>query len=201
MDVKTLRALVIEHKDLGMSYQEISDMLEREYNVVRSRQALQGMYTRAIDRRNRELENKKSKICIIADIVNIHCLGYNKTEITRIIKSLGHNLSYRRVVSIVNSQDKYIKEVETAIGNRVADKLGSIEYISELKDIIKYKEVSITDKKINEYIVMGYNIIINNKINEVLSEVYKMTDDRGIVRQVANNIDFKLDFENFRGNI
>lgn len=201
MDVKTLRALVIEHKDLGMSYQEISDMLERDYNVVRSRQALQGMYTRAVDRRNRELEDRKNKICIIADIVNIHCLGYNKTEITRIIKSLGHNLSYRRVVSIVNSQDKYIKEVETAIGNRVADKLGSIEYISELKDIIKYKEVPITDKKIKEYIAMGYNIIINNKINEVLSEVYKMTDDRGIVRQVANNIDFKLDFENFRGNI
>ena len=40
MDSKTLKAFVIEHKDKGLSYQDISDKLREEFNIIRSRQAL-----------------------------------------------------------------------------------------------------------------------------------------------------------------
>ena len=54
MDSKTLKAFVIEHKDKGLSYQDISDKLREDFNIIRSRQALQGIYTRAMNSNNNQ---------------------------------------------------------------------------------------------------------------------------------------------------
>ena len=43
IDNNTLRSLVVNCRDRGMTYQEISNMLRSEYGVVRTRQAVQQM--------------------------------------------------------------------------------------------------------------------------------------------------------------
>ena len=192
MDNKTLRALVVEYKDDDMTYQEISDKLAEEHGVIRSRQALQGMYQRAIKRK--DTEDMRDRIVAKADIVNIYCLGYSRTEIQEIVNNMGYDLNYNDIITTINEQEEYIEQVEATIVNRLEGMLIFSDNINDLKESLIYKEMEITDKKLNEYMVDAYTNIARDKIHEVLASAYRFTDDTIMARKIARrfNIDFSI---------
>lgn len=199
MDNRTLKALVIELKEKELTYREISYRLERDYKIKRSRQALQGMYTRAV--RDNLTDKQKERIIATSDVVNIYCLGYNRKEVARIIGDMGYNLTYNDVVVMIRDETNYIKDVSDYNRMKITEYLGGVNDIEELRRLLSYKGVKPTDKQVKKYVTGAYNLIIKDRINEVLADAYKFTDDKNVIKKVADNIDYKLDYAEVNKNL
>lgn len=199
MDNDTLKALVIKYKESGMTYQEIADKLASDYKVERTRQALQGMYTRAVRKVN--TEDEKARMAEMADIINIFCLGYNRKETTEIVSGLGHDVNYNKVVNTIRENEDYVKSVEDAISERLSTMVQGALSIDELRDVIIYKGILPKKKKLDEYIAEAYKIIIRQDINKRLARIYQFTEDTTIAREVADEFNVKFSLTDIKDEL
>lgn len=186
MDSKTFRALVVRYKDEGMTYQEISDKLEKEYNIKRSRQALQGTYTRAI--RSLEMGETKERLIAQADIVNIFSLGYNMTEVTDIVNSLGYKLSYNEVVTTIKESKEYIEQVKQSLANRVEEHLDNCRFICDLNKYIEYKGITPTDKQLKMLVAEAYKVRISKQFLSTINSINSFTDDKIVEKKIISDL-------------
>lgn len=197
MDKETLKSIVIEYKDSGMTYQEISDKINKDYGIKKSRQALQKMYHRAIEK----AENNKEKFLITTDVVNIYCLGYAMTEVKTLVSKLREGINYNDIVAIIRDEGEYIKEVEESILNKLISILEQANDIVVLKNLLSYKGIEPTDKKINQYIGMAYKNIILDKASTYLATMCQLTDDTAAVKKVISELNMDISMSDIREKI
>lgn len=186
MDNDTLRALVIEYRKQGYKFSEIADMLEKEYGIVRSKQSIHGMYTRGINRLQGESEEQK--LLDRTDVVNLHALGYNMTDIQNELNKLENDITYHTIRGIVGRELEYIGKVKEGLIFKVADLLIAGKSNEEISESLQYKGIEPTEKGMNDIIVSAYTLIIRNFIVNELVKVYRDTDNREVVKEVIKNI-------------
>ena len=190
VDNITLKCLIIEMRDdEKLSFQEIADKLFNEYGVKRSRQGLRGLYNRAKEQLD-EAGQSQIERC---DIVNLYCLCENASSTAEELSNIGHKVSYRRVLDVVEAERAYINSVRNTIIATIESKIKTKE-ISDIRDIenlITYKGVKICKKRIIDYIELAYIHYVKKEITNELSGLFKITDNKSIVRRVASkfNID------------
>ena len=187
MDNKTLRALVVKFRDTGMTYQEISDKLYADYNIKRSRQTLQGMYTRAM--RDLTSTDKKERVLARTDIVNVYSLGYNMTEVTEIVnETFGYNLTYNEVVTTIKESQDYIEEVRTALAHKVEEQLDKCKYIYDLEEYISYNKIKPREKQLKLYVAEAYKIRLSKEFMSTLKSMKSFTDDKIVEKKVIEDL-------------
>jgi hypothetical protein len=194
MDNETLKSLILQYRDSGMTYQEISDKLVSEYGIMKSRQAIQGLYKRTVQ--NLKSDSDKIKRLREADVVNLYCLGYNMSEVQRLMEDLGYDISYsevNRIIKRYKKEDDYIKEVEDSIVSRIRDIADKVSSIDDIINNVNYKGVSIKKEKVLEYLVEAYKNKIIDRIREDLIKIYEFTDSKGAVKKIID--DLKLDIK------
>lgn len=199
MDNKTLKALVIKYKDSGLTYQQIADSLYDEYGLSRSRQALQGMYQRAV--KNNQSEECKERIVATADIVNVYCLGYSMSDVKTIVNKLGYKLSYNDVVVTIRSQKDYRKKVKESIVRRVVETLKDAIDMESVRDSLKYKEIIPTEKQLKLYIADAYKEMMYVEMSKILARAYQFTDDKTVVRKIITDLNLKVGMESVRQSL
>lgn len=186
MDNKTLKAMVIELKDSGLTYQEISDRLDTEYGVKRSRQSLRGLYIRGI--RDNTTEKQKIRFRAKADVVNIYCLGYTMKQVLEEVVKMDFDINYNDVVIIIREESEYIQDVEKSIVAKLDSSIDNLKNLDEAKNLIVYKNLEVTDKKLKEYISKVYKERILNNINEYLNDAVAFTDDKDVAKIICNEL-------------
>lgn len=187
MDNKTLRALVVKFRDTGMTYQEISDKLYADYNIKRSRQTLQGMYTRAM--RDLTSTDKKERVLARTDIVNVYSLGYNMTEVTEIVnETFGYNLTYNEVVTTIKESQDYIEEVRAALAHKVEEQLDKCKYIYDLEEYISYNKIKPREKQLKLYVAEAYKIRLSKEFMSTLKSMKSFTDDKIVEKKVIEDL-------------
>lgn len=194
MDNETLKSLILQYRDSGMTYQEISDKLVSEYGIMKSRQAIQGLYKRTVQ--NLKSNSDKIKRLREADVVNLYCLGYNMSEVQRLMEDLGYDISYsevNRIIKRYKKEDGYIKEVEDSIVSRIRDIADKVSSIDDIINNVNYKGVPIKKEKVLEYLVEAYKNKIIDKIREDLIKIYEFTDSKEAVKKIID--DLKLDIK------
>lgn len=194
MDNETLKSLILQYRDSGMTYQEISDKLVSEYGIMKSRQAIQGLYKRTVQ--NLKSDSDKIKRLREADVVNLYCLGYNMSEVQRLMEDLGYDISYsevNRIIKRYKKEDDYIKEVEDSIVSRIRDIADKVSSIDDIINNVNYKGVPIKKEKVLEYLVEAYKNKIIDKIREDLIKIYEFTDSKEAVKKIID--DLKLDIK------
>ena len=102
VDTRTIKNLVVNMRDSGMTYQAISEQLDKGYGIKRTRQALNRMYKRA---KETELATNNGKL-LACDIINIYCLVGSAQATVDEMQHLGINVTYSNVLSIIKSEDK-----------------------------------------------------------------------------------------------
>lgn len=190
MDNKTLKALVVEYKDGGYTYQEISDKLQAEYGLNRSRQALQGMYQRAI--KDNSTDKQKERLIALADIVNIYCLGYNMSEVKDMVNDLGYSLTYNDVVITIKEQKEYIEEVQKSLIEIVEHRIKESKYITDLNGAISYKGIMPTTKQLKFYVTEAYKVIISKDFSDTLLRVHEFTDDKKVAKKIVEDLNLQM---------
>ena len=172
IDNNTLRSLVVNCRDRGMTYQEISNMLRSEYGVVRTRQAVQQMYVRATN------VPKVSDIGddVVDKIIKLSSFGYSTDEI---VESIGRNtVSKSMLMEIISRNRAHIQTRSNAIMARVVDMVKSDMHYSAMKAAISYGSYTIKDAKLKEFIECAAFTSIMNTFNNVSERLVGITGDK-----------------------
>ena len=182
MDKRALKSTIIELKESGLSFQNISDVLAKEYNVHMSRQAVCGMFNRATSddaiSKNREL------ILTTADIVNYNCLGLNNNEIRDVLNKLGYSIVLSDIEYILSINSEYKKSVEMELVQKIVKGLKVGNEVSEIKSKLAYKGLTVTEQKLKALIKIAAEQMIYEQSRKVLSSIYNATDDKTLVKDI-----------------
>lgn len=188
MDKNTIKAFIVDCKDSGMTFQEISDKLNSEYDIQKTRQAIQKMYQRIKNKEKDDLE----KVKIVADMVNIYCLGYNMTETTDILINMGYEINYTDVNKTINSNSDYIQDVEKNYLEKAIKSISIARSDLDVENILTYKDIKPTENKLKDYIKNAYKEIVKQSIEYKLAQVYQLTDDRATVKYIIDDLGLNI---------
>lgn len=187
VDTRTLKNLVVNMRDSGMTYQAISEQLDKRYDIKRTRQALNRMYKRA---KEAELTNNNGKL-LACDIINIYCLVGSAQATVDEMQHLGINVAYSSVLSIIKSEDKYIKSIEKSILDKIIAAIDSEYSRDKIKELLSYKGVLISNKRLDSYIVEAYTIKISKLIESECSKIYRDTHSARIAKEVGHRFNIR----------
>lgn len=190
IDTTTLKYTIIELKDTkGMSFQKIADLIESEYGIKRTRQAIGKLYQKAKEEEKDQLEWKK----IVCDIVNIYSISDNAIDTLANAESIGLNVTYRQILSIIKENQKYIDCVQHTMVANIQIGLKKILSLDDVIQMISYKGISISRKKALEYLEEAYILHIKEVVMSEVTSFFHISGDREKSRCIGEtyNIDMR----------
>ena len=186
MDLNTIKNIICVLRDKGMTYQAISDKLRDEYGIVKSRQAIQGLYVRA--REDRALKLSESEISIKCDVISIYNLGYNMTQVTKIMQKQYPDITYQKVLNIIKENKEYSTNMEITSIALLQDAFDSENDPNILKNMLSYKGVPITQTRFNYLIAQVVTGRIKDYATSQITRMYKITGSKSDIRDICNLI-------------
>lgn len=192
MDKRALKSTIIELKESGLSFQNISDVLAKEYDIHMSRQAVCGMYNRATS--DEVINKNKELILTTEDIVNYNSIGLSNSEIKEVLAKLGYSITLSDIEYILSINIDYKKSVEMELVQKIIRGLKIGNEITEIKAKITYKGLNVTDNKLKSLLKMSAEQMIYEQSKKVLASIYNATDDKALVKDiiVEHNMDITM---------
>lgn len=181
IDMQTLKVIITEMRnDEGLTFQEISNRLQSDYGVKKTRQAIGGLYNRMV---KAKLDNDRT-IRTINDIVNIACIVDTATQVLEEVQKLGRDVTYRYVLDTIQSSSEQIERIEGSIVENIRRQIQSGTTIDELESQLAYKGVKISRRKLDKYCEMAYVVEIRNILTKSLASFYKLTSNKDLLKEV-----------------
>ena len=202
MDKRALKSTIIELKESGLSFQNISDILAKDYGIHMSRQAVCGMYNRATS--DEVINKNKELILTTEDIVNYNSIGLSNYEIKEVLDKLGYSITLSDIEYILSINTEYKKSVEMELVQKIVRGLKIGNEIAEIKEKITYKGLSITDNKLKALLKISAEQMIYEQSKKVLASIYNATDDKALVKDIIaeHNMNITMrDIENTENGI
>ena len=155
MNKDTIKEIVIELRDnQGKSFQDISDYIEQQYGIKKTRQSIHGLYNRAKNKVENNVDND-----LMLDIVNLYVLGYNISTIQKLLYSVDNTITNYKITSVINDKSVMIDNIREAFINKVEEQIYNGNTYSNIRENLRYNENVITDN--------GYRDILKREmINE-----------------------------------
>lgn len=182
MDKRALKSTIIELKESGLSFQNISDILAKDYDIHMSRQAVCGMYNRATS--DEVINKNKELILTTEDIVNYNSIGLSNYEIKEVLDKLGYSITLSDIEYILSINTEYKKSVEMELVQKIIRGLKLGNEIAEIKEKVTYKGLSITDNKLKTLLKISAEQMIYEQSKKVLASIYNATDDKALVKDI-----------------
>lgn len=194
MDMTTLRTLIIELKDSGMTFQEVADVLEKQYGIIRTRQGINGIYKRAKE----SLKEDESKQRVVCDIINLYCICDSAQQVFNKLQQIGVNVSYRQVLNVINNETSYIESVRQTI---IANLEAQIESLTDIRDairLVEYKGITVSKKKFSEYFELACKHYIRQEVVGELSKIYRLTSNKDMVKSLGQQFNIGIKTSDLR---
>lgn len=182
MDKRALKSTIIELKENGLSFQNISDVLARDYDIHMSRQAVCGMYNRATS--DETISKNKELILTTEDIVNYNSIGLSDTNIKEVLDKQGYSITVSDINYILSINTEYSKSVEMELIQKIIRSLRVGNDIIDIKRNITYKGICITNNKLKTLIKSAAEQMIYEQSKKVLASIYNATDDKALVKSI-----------------
>lgn len=182
MDKRALKSTIIELKESGLSFQNISDILAKDYDIHMSRQAVCGMYNRATS--DEVINKNKELILTTEDIVNYNSIGLSNYEIKEVLDKLGYSITLSDIEYILSINTEYKKSVEMELVQKIIRGLKLGNEIAEIRAKITYKGLSVTDNKLKSLLKISAEQMIYEQSKKVLASIYNATDDKALVKDI-----------------
>lgn len=182
MDKRALKSTIIELKESGLSFQNISDILAKDYGVKMSRQAVCGMYNRATS--DEAIAKNRVLILTTVDIVNYNSIGLNNSEIKEVLDKLGYSITLSDIEYILSINTEYKKSIEMELVQKIIKGLKVGNEIAEIKSKLTYNGLTVTDSKLRVLIKLAAEQMIYEQSRKVLASIYNATDDKSLVKDI-----------------
>lgn len=188
MSKSELRNIIVSLREDNLSYQEISDYLRDKHGIVRSRQAIHGIYSRAND-----IEKKREEKEIInKDIINLYCLLGSKKEVLDALRELG-NSTYGKVLNdAIGSGKEQIEKIKAGIVDKIKSEIPNLPDIKDLEGMFEYKGIQISRSVLEGYIIDAYKSYIEDAIRHHAVDLYKLTGSKSIPRKLCESFNIHI---------
>lgn len=193
MDKRTLKSTIIELKDDGKTFQEISDILAKEHSIQMTRQAVYGMYKRATS--DDLLEHNKLLILITNDIMNYNALGLSDKQIQEILLPLDDKIKVSEVHQIVVSNSDYMIDIRDEQVKRIMNAIENGHSIKDITNSLSFKNQIIKQSKLNELIKIASDRLVEKYATQVLAKVFNTTEDRDAVKHTIDKFNMNISFK------
>ncbi len=190
IDKDSLKRIIIQLRAEDHSFQEISDILLSEYGILRTRQSIQGMFTRAINSNNENIEDLVSKI----DLLQIYQLGYNRETVVNKVNELhpNKNITQYRLQLIIENSNNNLRSIENE-QLRLIEKGFKQKYsVEDIKTWLSFKGIEIKDSRFKELVLKLVESKLEDLIKDEASKVLEITGDRDIAKQIAERFNVEL---------
>ena len=163
MDKIEIKEEVIKLRETGYTFEDISKILEQEYGVKRSRQALAKIYSRY-----------KSKDNILGKytekIMFMKILGYSNREIAcQINKEIdteenkdSYKIKIQDVDNIVNDNSGYIEDVKNSNINMVRECITMNEDRDTIMNKLNWRDIRVSDEECNSIVAKAIKLEEDN---------------------------------------
>ena len=180
-DIGLRQYIVYLRDEVHLSFQDISDKIEKEYGIKRTKQAIYGLYSREKKRGDtRDSTDTDLKI----DIVNMYVLGYSKSDILHKLSDRG--VSYNKIRYILDSNKSLIEYIQECKIAMLVDKLNSTDSYERLKATLRYKGIEPKDGKFRHLLKIAYIRSIQDYLNTTLEHIKEI--DKAVGRRVKKEI-------------
>lgn len=194
VDMITLKSLIIELKDSGMTFQEVADTLEKRYGVIKTRQAISGLYNRAKE----ALKDDESYQMTICDIINIYAISDSAAQVLNHLQHLGLCVNYRQVLNVISKEKRYTENVQQTIVAKLVEQMDGLVDIREATKTIEYKGINISKKRFDEYFEKACKAFIRQDIMISLSRIYKLTSNKEMVKSIGEKFNIGIKTSDLR---
>ena len=182
--MNTLKSIICNLREQGLSFQEISDKLYSEYGITRSRQAVQSLYSRSD-----KIKSKTSgdyDLNLMVDAINVYALGYNMTKVHEVLQSFGYDISYQKVIALIKDSSKYMRSIEDTMINNLEHMIDNDMSVLAMKASLSYKGIQVKPDRLNYLINQVIIAKIKANANEWITKSYRITGDRQATKELCN---------------
>lgn len=193
MDNETLKSLIVQYRDNDkLSFNAIAEKLKNEHGIIRSRQSINGLYSRAKEKEGDD--SLEVSILNKTHIVNLFCLGYKMAEIKCILNSETNYIYYQKVLTVVKNEQKYIDSVNESLLEKAIAGIQNRDTLEKIAKNLAYNEFPIKKVRFDEIISTAFTQVLKDKIALSLSQVYQATDDTKLIKTITNKlgVDIKM---------
>lgn len=183
MDNRSLKSLIVDLHDSGISFQGVSNIIDRDYGIKKSRQAIAGLYNRE-KKRN---ENNKTNV-VASDIVNLYCILGVATEVVDEMKALGSQVSYRYVLDTISKEKLYLESIRVEIVDMIVEMIKNCDSVEDIRKSIKYKGVEVSDKVFKEFIKRAFSIYIKDVVINEINWFSGELRDKALVNEIKREL-------------
>ena len=189
MDKRTIKSVILDLRNKGNSFQDISDVLKSEYNVSMSRQAICGMYKRLTSEDN--VKNNFNLMVSTVDIVNYSVIGLDAYRIKDILVSRNIDLSLINIKNTLADNASSMHDFYTEMLRVVSSKIRLGEDLESIRTALAYKGEKPTESVMKALLLDYATLEIRENAARTVAKIYNLTDDKTLVKKI--NTKFNLD--------
>ena len=184
MNKDTIKEIVIELRDnQGKSFQDISDYIEQQYGIKKTRQSIHGLYNRAKNKVENNVDND-----LMLDIVNLYVLGYNISTIQKLLYSVDNTITNYKITSVINDKSVMIDNIREAFINKVEEQIYNGNTYSNIRENLRYNENVITDNGYRDILKRVYARMINKEAMKIVDKANIFTGDNKLVQELIGMV-------------
>lgn len=192
MDKYTLKSLIVELKDNGYTFGEISDILFDQYNIGMSRQAICGMYNRTV----KKTDYNNQLMILTSDILNMYALGLDNKSIKEFIKQdSGVDITLTDIAQIIDNNPNILDSIKQFQISILEEAIRLGIRTEECKNTLKFKDISPTDCTFNKLMQAASISTIKQSMIKELANIYKCTEDRNLIKLLIDKHNLDITFK------
>jgi DNA-binding transcriptional MerR regulator len=183
MNKDVTKSLIVELKEGGKSFQEISDILLKDYKIKMSRQAVCGMYKRTIA--NDTLNKNKELILLTNDICHWSAIGLNSKEIKDELAKYDYDVTIRKIDNIIENNSETIETIREKLTEYVSELLNNNSELDNIIRAISFKRVKPKNKELMDIIEKATMTLVKDSVTTVLANVYSITERKNLIKSIS----------------
>jgi len=192
MDKKALKSIILKLRNEGNTFQNIAIILKNKYDIEMSRQAVHGMYKRAVASNMNDIE----MILATNDIINYSIIGLKANEIQQLIKKeYNIELSLKNIMEKSLSNEKYrktvYKEKIDKLKSLLIDKETTYD-ITDIRKLLGYKSEPMRDTALDQLLYDYILLEIKNNTISLLAKIINLTNNKLLVKDITKRINISI---------
>lgn len=192
MDKNTLRSLIIELRKENKTFEEISSILEKTYSVKKTRQAINGIYHRAMEKIEEQCTDITTFV-VESDIENYRCLGISYERISQLVlENHGIRLTTSKISDIANNHTVNIKAKESEQIKKVKMCIEKEESIETISTLLMYKGIKPTENRIKRLLNRASSELLRSEATKIMAKVLNITDSGEVIKRINREHNFDI---------
>jgi len=187
MDKLTLKSMIIEYRESGLSFSDISEELLKKYNIRMSRQAVCGMYNRATS--EDAVTKNKNLILSTSNILNYYCIGLALEDIKAII---GMNITISDIKKVIKDNTDNINTIRKTQLTKIVTSIKNGADINDIKRSMAFKGIQIDSKVFNKLVEMASEAYVKEAISYKIMNIYNMSNDKQLTKKLMNKFNINM---------